>query len=115
TRPWPLASREQPRYGIYTTTWDSNERGETGLPYYQGCPIASKLRESHFSSGDDTIPPLMPDIEVDWSGWSEETVTATVSRTIYHREGRTPLLFCCLFLNRCCSRRNAGRGGHPLS
>src|SRR5690606_27411551 len=24
TRSWPLASREQPPSGIYTTTWDSN-------------------------------------------------------------------------------------------
>jgi len=30
-------------------------RGETGLPYYQGCPIASKLRETQHCSDVDKL------------------------------------------------------------
>src|SRR5690606_37039472 len=31
TRSWPLASREQPPSGIYTTTWDSSSRLPTAI------------------------------------------------------------------------------------
>src|SRR5690606_8823930 len=36
TRSWPLASREQPPSGIYTTTWDSSTAGVSSLPMRDG-------------------------------------------------------------------------------
>src|SRR5690606_3948178 len=40
TRSWPLASREQPPSGIYTTTWDSSpfRTADVKVPVYQKDP-----------------------------------------------------------------------------
>src|SRR5690606_25582133 len=53
TRSWPLASREQPPSGIYTTTWDSSQKAQPGAGRKGADRDSGKGRRQHHTFDAD--------------------------------------------------------------